>query len=141
MRTLEFEIPEEYEERPALHFLKRYAGFSSRIIRRLKGVPNGMMLNGEHVRTVDLLHTGDIFTINIPPESTSIPEYEFFSTDFETREDANNLFSEIEILYEDQDILVVSKPGIMSVHQTHNHRGDTLADFVQERMVESWRGK
>ena len=134
MRTLEFKVPEEYQGKQALHFLKRYAGLSSRIIRRLKGVPNGMLLNGEHIRTVDVLHAGDIFTINIPPESTELPKYDFFSTDVNTRDEAEDLFKEIEILFEDEDILVVSKPGILSVHQTHNHRGDTLADFVQERM-------
>lgn len=134
MRTLEFEIPEEYNGRPALHFLKRHAGFSSRIIRNLKNVPDGMLLNGEHTRTVDILHTGDILTVNMPPESTTLPENEFFSVDLESREEADRLFSEIEILYEDRDILVLSKPGVLSVHQTHSHRGDTVADFVQERM-------
>ena len=37
---------------------------------------------------------------------------------------------DIEIPYEDEDIIVLSKPPLMPVHESRNHIGDTLSNFV-----------
>ena len=41
-----------------------------------------------------------------------------------------------EVLYEDDDLLIVNKPGTMAVHPSHNHQGDTLANWVTFHLCE-----
>ena len=122
MRTLTFTISSEYDNHKALHYLRGSAGLSSRIIRNLKTYDDGILLNGEPVRTIDPVHTGDVLTVNLPddpPESIPpLPDPEFLEGPLP------------EILYEDEDLLIVNKPGTMAVHPSHNHQGDTLANFV-----------
>jgi len=122
MRTLEYTVPAEFNDRKVLHFLKGSVGLSSRLIRALKMQENGIMKNGSHTRTVDIINEGDIITINIPEDKK---EENFSEGDATCLTRAG-----VEILYEDADVLVVNKPALMPIHQSHNHQGDTLADLV-----------
>jgi 23S rRNA pseudouridine1911/1915/1917 synthase len=68
MRTLTFTIPSEYQDRKVLHYLRGCAGLSSRVIRNLKTYDDGILLNGEPVRTIDRLSVGDVLTVNLPDD-------------------------------------------------------------------------
>ena len=114
MRTLNFTINEEYNNHKVLRFLKNEAHLSSRLITSLKQVESGIQLNGQHIRTVDTMKTGDILTINIPKDKNHI-------------EPRNGY---LDIIYEDDDIIVINKSPLLAVHPTHNHQGDTLANLV-----------
>ncbi len=122
MRTLVFHVPAEYHERKVLHYLRGSAGLSSRIIRNLKTMDDGILLNGEPVRTIDLLSEGDVLTVNLPDDPVEqlppMPDPEFLEGPLP------------EVLYEDEDLLIVNKPGTMAVHPSHNHQGDTLANWI-----------
>ncbi len=97
-----------------LWYLRGVAKLSARLVASLKTFPEGILLNGEHIRTIDRVHTGDILTVNIPSgESTA-----------EARD------GELDVVYEDEDILIVNKNPYIAVHPTHNHQGDTLANVV-----------
>ncbi len=73
-----------------------------------------MLLDGEPVRTIDRLRAGAVLTLNLPQDkSTAEPQ----AADFE-------------VVYEDDDILVINKPAGLAMHPTHNHQGDTLANAV-----------
>ena len=37
---------------------------------------------------------------------------------------------DIPIVYEDEDLIVLNKPPLVPVHESRNHRGDTLSNFV-----------
>jgi len=114
MRTINYKIPKEFDGKKLLYFLKGSAGLSSRLIRSLKNVQNGMMLNGEHIRTVDLVRAGNTLTINIPDDTaSSIPGG-----------------PEPDVVFEDDDLLIVNKPAMLPIHESHNHQGDTLANSV-----------
>ena len=87
---------------------------SVRLLRSLKTVPGGIMLNGQGARTIDIIHTGDTVTINIPDDSTmSIP-----------------IDYPLEVVFEDDDLLIINKPPMLPMHESHNHQGDTLANAV-----------
>ena len=122
MRQLTFTVPTEYDGRKVLHYLRGCAGLSSRIIRNLKTYEDGILRNGEPVRTIDLLTVGDVLTVNLPddPEEQlpSLPTEEFLAGPLP------------EVLFEDEDLLIVNKPGTMAVHPSHNHQGDTLANWI-----------
>ena len=114
-RKLQYAIPNEYSSKRVLDFLK-HLGFSHRLITKLKQTPDGILLNGEHIRTIDPMSEGDILEINLPTdkkESISIP-----------------VEMPLDIIYEDDDILVLNKPAMLAVHKSHNHLGDTLSNAV-----------
>ena len=114
MRRIDYTITSEFNGDKVLWYLRGQAKLSARLVASLKTIPEGILLNGEHIRTIDRIHTGDILTVNIPEgESTA-----------ESRE------GELQVVYEDEDLLIVNKNPFIAVHPTHNHQGDTLANVV-----------
>ena len=114
-RKLEYIVDEAYDGKKLKAFMRVRVKTSSSTLNKLKNDPLGLLLNGEHVRTVDIVHTGDVLTVNIPEESCDIPPADF---------------DDLDIVYEDEDILVINKPAGLAMHPTHNHQGDTLANKV-----------
>lgn len=114
-RILKFTIGEEYDGKKVLSFLKNKAGASARLITKLKKVENGIMLNGEHIRTIDTVKAGDILELALPDDEDKTAEPLEYS---------------LEVLYEDDDLLIVNKPHGLALHPSHNHQGDTLANAV-----------
>lgn len=119
MRTLEFYILPEDDGRRVDDFLFRGKGISHRVITSLKKLPDGMLLNGVHVRTVDRLHTGDLLTVNLPEQDKRIPLCDI----------------EVPVLYESEDVLVYNKPADMPVHQSGGHIFNTLDGVYAARCV------
>ena len=114
MRTLEFSVGEDFDGKKLYSFLKGSIHLSTKLVRSLKRAENGLLVNGAHARTIDLLKTGDCVTVNIPEdEKTAAP---------------GSVMPEV--VYEDSDVLVVNKPPYMPIHESHNHQGDTLANSV-----------
>lgn len=120
-RTLQFTVDEAFEGRRLKAFLRGRAGLSSRLMNTLKQQPDGMLSNGAPIRTIDAVHAGDVITLNLPGEN------------------AREAFSDItlDVVYEDDDILIINKPAGLAMHETHNHRGDTLANAVAGYLAKS----
>ena len=119
MRKIIFEISAADNSSRIKDFLKSF-GVSSSLLTRLKQTENGITRNGEFARAIDILKTGDLLQISIEskghmPEPLDIP---------------------IDVLYEDEDIIVVNKPPFMPVHESRNHRGDTLSNAVAAHIKE-----
>lgn len=113
-RTIEYTIPEEYDGKKVIAYLRGEAKISARLIKSLKRVENGITLNGEHIRTVDILHVGDKLKIEIPcPDG-----------------DIEPINIPIDVIYEDNDLIAVNKSPFLACHPTHNHQGDTLANAL-----------
>ena len=114
MRVIEYTVPEEFEGKKVYNFLRGYVEISTRLMRTLKRIPNGIMLGDNQGRTIDVIHAGDKITLNIPEDdNTPLPiEYP------------------LDIVYEDEDLLIVNKPPMLAMHESHNHQGDTLANAV-----------
>lgn len=119
MRVLEYIIPEDFDGRTVESFLRGHIKMSLALFRSQKRVPDGMTLNGVHTRSVDKIHTGDVLRVNIPDdERVSLP------SDYP-----------LEIIFEDEDILVINKPAELPMHESHNHQGDTLANAVAGYLI------
>lgn len=114
MRSINFQVNENYDGKKLLHFLKSEAKMSSRLIKVLKRVPNGLQLKGEHVRTIDLISAGDIVSINMPEDEIVV----------QTNDE------DLVVVYEDDDILIVNKPPTMPIHESRNYQGNTLMNSV-----------
>ncbi len=123
-RVLTFTVTAQYDGAKLLHFLRRYCGLSSRLVNSLKRVDGGITMNGSHARTIDRIRQGDRVQVTIPSESASIEPIQ----------------SELDVIYEDDDILVINKSPYMAMHPTHNHQGDTLANAVAAHLIDSGGG-
>ena len=63
MPTLHYTVPPEKDGAPVRHILKAELHFSARAISRLTRTEGGILRNGQPVRTVDFLHTGDELSV------------------------------------------------------------------------------
>lgn len=113
-RTLSYTITNEYDGMKTEYVLKAHR-FSGSLIKELKKYPDGMLLNGEHIRTIDTVHAGDILTVNI------------HDTDSENIE-LHNI--PLDIMYEDEDILIINKQPGIPTHPSMGHFADTIANGV-----------
>ncbi len=114
-RKIYCEVPPELDGEKLIVFLRGHIKISARLLPKLKNDPQGLLRNGEHIRTIDRIHTGDIITITFPVENSSIPASDF---------------DDLDIIYEDEDILIINKSPYIAMHPTHNHQGDTLANKI-----------
>ena len=121
MRTLTFTVPSEFSEKPLLYFLKGKLGFSHGIVGTLRHTEGAVKVNGKNTRVVDRVFEGDILEITLP-EKTSPPEL------WET---------ELDIVYEDDDLIIINKPAGLSCHPSHNHPNFTLANAVAAHVLKS----
>ncbi|MGN1420462.1 MAG: RluA family pseudouridine synthase [Eubacterium sp.] len=112
MRIIEFEITEQNSGKAIRDFLREF-GVSSSLLKKLKHTENGITLNGKFAKSIEPLSTGDILRISIE-NSGEMPER------------LEN--SKVQVCYNDEDIIVLNKPPHMPVHESRNHRGDTLAN-------------
>lgn len=87
--------------------------FSKRLSKKLE-LSDRLFLNGKVTRLNKSVFTGDILTIEFDEEED---EY-----------DAINI--PIDIVYEDNDLLVVNKPPYIVVHPTKSHQNNTIANGV-----------
>ena len=108
---IDFTIEEKYDGKKVLEFLKNQAKASSRLITKLKHDPEGIMLNGVHTRTVDLMKKGDILSITLPVDTE------------EQISAVEPLPYPLKVFYEDEDLLIVDKPAGLPLHPSHNHQG------------------
>lgn len=114
-RKIEFFIDNNYDGIKIKDYLK-IQGFSHRIITILKRESDGILLNGIHARAIDVLKNGDKLSVTLPEDSdssVSVP-----------------VKIPLDIVYEDDDILVINKQAMIAMHETHNHQGDALSNAV-----------
>lgn len=90
----------------------RQIHYSSRVLTKLKKSPTGLLLNGEHIRTIDKLQAGDVLRLELADEIGGEPPSDLPA----------------EIIYDDDDLLVYDKPAAMPCHPSQRHRQDTLAN-------------
>lgn len=88
------------------HILKAELHFSTHAVARLTRAENGILVNGRHARTVDILHTGDVLQVETgdhrPPKVLPTPG------DWP-----------LPIVWEDGHLLVVDKPAGMTAHASN----------------------
>ena len=112
MSTLEKSVDEKYEGTKIREFLKEELGLSTRLIRGA-ALENRILVNKNSVRMRHILHTGDKVEVKLE------------------RKESQNIEPEnipIDVVYEDEDIIVVNKQPNIVVHPTRRHPCGTLAN-------------
>ncbi|MDO5124503.1 MAG: RluA family pseudouridine synthase, partial [Eubacteriales bacterium] len=69
---LTVKVSEKYAGKPAKAFLRDAMKLTSRSLTVLKNKENGITRNGELLRTIDILQTGDLVTVKFPEENSTI---------------------------------------------------------------------
>ena len=114
MSTLEKKVSKEYEGATIREFLKEDLGLSRRLIRR-SAIEKRILVNKKEVRMRYIVHTGDLVQINLQSdESQNITPEKM----------------DLDIVYEDEDILVINKKPYIVVHPTKTYQSGTLANGV-----------
>ena len=114
-RNFTYRITEEFHNCTISSFLKE-KGYPHAVMVHLKKTPESILLNGrwEYVNTT--MKAGDLLEIKLIEDSSS--------------EKIPPVYAPFEIIYEDEDILVIDKPANMPIHPSLNHYEHTLANAV-----------
>lgn len=124
MRKLSLYIDSSLEGRQVKSLLMNELGLSAGLIRRVKMREKGICLNKERVFTPARVCAGDTLEVEIGDDTNAYrPEAMAYPLD---------------ILFEDEDILIVNKPANMAIHQTAHCPGElTLENALSAYLPEN----
>lgn len=114
-RTIEYMIEAKDEGVRIEQFLKK-RGYSSKNLTAIKRMPKSVLVNGEHFYMRQELHEGDLLSIVISETECSekVPPNEIL----------------LDIVYEDEDIIVINKSADMPIHPSLNNYTNSMANAL-----------
>lgn len=114
-RTIEYYIDENDAGLRVEQFLRR-KGYSLQNLAEIKRMPKSVIVNGIHYYMNQYLKTGDHLSIHICEEKCSekIPPVQM----------------PLDIIYEDEDIIVINKPAGMPIHPSMNNYTNSMANAL-----------
>ena len=111
-------VPPERAGQKVDTLLRKELGLSGTVIRRIKWLPDGILLDGTRVFTSCRVEPGQVLSVRL--------------SDPEVRSGVVPAPGPLDIVYEDGDLLVVNKaPGVL-VHPGTGHFSDTIGNFLME---------
>lgn len=114
--VLEIRINRDNSGKTVEKILKNEFGISTGLLKRLRD-GGKILLNGKSCRTVDLCMDEDVLSADV-------------TECLDSSGDILPVNMPLEILFEDEFILVVNKPGGMASHPSHGNYDNTLANAV-----------
>ncbi len=121
VRRLDWTVTEECAGVRVDTLLRSRLHLSGTVIRRIKWLEDGILVDGQRVNTRFVPAPGQMLSVRLSdPERLSgvVPSR-----------------GEVDIVYEDADIMVVNKPAGLSVHPGPGHYDDTLGNFLVDYYV------
>lgn len=115
-RIFEYQITAAEEGKKIGDFL-REKGYSRHLLRQLKETEDGLLRNAQPTFTTVALKAGDRIRVRLLEKA-------------EGSEAIMPAPLPFEIVYEDEDLLVVNKPADMPIHPSFQNHGNTLADAL-----------
>ncbi|MCI8583162.1 MAG: RluA family pseudouridine synthase [Dorea sp.] len=114
-RTINYEISESEAGLRVEQYLKR-KGYSSQNLAAIKRMPKSILVNGVHYYMRQTLASSDRLTVHI--------------TETKCSEKIPPVKLPLNIIYEDEDIIVINKPAGMPIHPSLNNYYNTLANAL-----------
>ena len=114
-RTIQYSVTTPGAPIRVSQFL-RHKGFSARHLARLKRTADSVWVNGQSVFLNYPVQTGDLLTLRIQENETS--------------ENIRPVPLPLDILFEDEDLLVVNKSAGMPIHPSFDNRDNSLANAL-----------
>ena len=116
IRRVSLTVPPERAGQKVDTLLRKALGLSGTVIRRIKWLDDGILLDGERVFTSQRVEPGQMLTVRL--------------SDPERRSGVVPAPGPLDIVYEDGDMLVLNKaPGVL-VHPGAGHFADTIGNFL-----------
>lgn len=112
-RTFNYKIDNTYNGYKIGDFLREHL-YSRQLIIHLKKTEQGILLNNKWAYINDLLHTNDVLTIQIIEELSS--------------DNIVPVKMELDIVYEDEDIVIINKSSNTPIHPSMNNYDNSLAN-------------
>ena len=112
-RTLEYIITDKFHNKTVEQFLKSME-FPHQAIVQLKRTQEGILRNGVWAYTSERLCFADVLTLHLVED---VPESSIEA-----------IYVPLNIVYEDEDLLVIDKPANMPIHPSMNHHEGTVAN-------------
>lgn len=113
---MDYIIPCSSDGRSVLDVIRLELGISRSMLKTLKFTEGGIMLNGETVTVRRTVKAGDTLSLAVE--------------DKQTPEKTVPCAVELDIVYEDGELVIPNKPPYMPTHQSHGHFDDTLANAL-----------
>ena len=115
-RRLILEIDERFDGLSIHHILRYKKKLSGTLIRRIKWLEDGILLDGERVNTRTAVRKGQTLSVRLsdPSVQSGIPPVDL----------------PLKIVYEDRDIVIVDKDPGMPSHPGPGHWGDSLGNAL-----------
>ncbi|MBQ1457562.1 MAG: RluA family pseudouridine synthase [Butyrivibrio sp.] len=116
-RNLEYTITQEDTGKLVKDILKEILHMSRREISHAKAFDDGILIDGRHVNVIYKVTSGEVLHVTI----------------HENLEDSSYIEpieGTLDIVYEDEDIIVVNKPAGMLVHPLKSHAVATLSNYI-----------
>ncbi len=114
-RILTYTISGASEVQKVKSFL-RAQGYSAQNLIELKKRPDNVLINDTPVFLTHKLQAGDVLTVHIREEISS--------------EHIEPVKLPLDIVYEDEDLMVINKPAGMPTHPSQNNRDNTLGNAL-----------
>lgn len=114
-RTIQYQIKDTDPVQKISGFL-RQRGYSQKNLTDLRKEETAIALNGQYVHMNTTIASGDVLTVHISETETSgqiLPVHLSF-----------------EIVYEDEDLLVIHKPAGMPIHPSRNNPDNSLGNAL-----------
>ena len=126
VRYLTLPISGELAGSEVYTLLRRHLGLSGTVLRRVKWLSDGITVDGARVNVRFRVAAGQVLSVRLSdPDSASQPLPRP---------------GPLDLVYEDQDLVVVNKaPGVL-VHPSHGHFDDTVGNFLMARYRENREG-
>ena len=120
MEKFTFVLSEEEAGIPLKKVIKAKYHFSSRLMTKIK-YQDLLMLNGVPVPGYKTGNTGDTVTVSIPDEISHFEPQDI----------------PLDIIYEDEDLLVINKQPGVTCHPTKGHKDQTIANGAMKYMQDT----
>ena len=115
-KTIKILVDDVFSGKEVKYFLKKVIGISDAIITDLKKTEEGILVNNERVFVTHILKAGDSLSINITDKKSDITESDI----------------PLDIIFEDEDIIVLNKQRGVPTHPSLNHYEDTFANGLMK---------
>ena len=122
-RVISLTIDESRDGKRVYELLRRDLRLSAALIKRVKYLERGILLNGARVFVDAVARAGDLLEVMLDEGGAS-------------SEGILPVKGELDIVYEDDDLLILNKPAGMPVHPSRGHELDSLANVVMGRYAE-----
>ncbi len=122
-RRLDFVIDRQWAGRPVHDLLRRKLGLSGTLLRRIKWLEDGILLDGQRVHTRVIVREGQTLSVRLsdPTVKSGIPPVSL----------------PLDVVYEDRDIAVVNKAPGMPSHPGPGHWQDSLGNALMSHWQET----